>query len=246
LDHLIANDISCIVLDNDSRDGTTDILRSYERRGMIRYHHVPYRGYFDHVEQCRIKSEIAAVNGSDWFLHVDADEILESNRPREGLRQAITRIDSNGANAINFDEFVFVPTSESEHYEGTDYVATMKNYYFFEPWPVRLVRAWKPGSNTVDLVSTGGHSPKFDGILIADETLVLRHYIMLSMDHLIRKYRNRTYSRDEIDHRNWHGWRANVTADSIMIPSQEELCHRSEADPWDKTKPQSRHLFVKA
>lgn len=245
LDHLLQNQIDCIVIDNGSTDGTSQILRARESRGQIQYEFVPYRGHFDLIEQCNIKSQIAMRNHSDWFIHVDADEILCSDQPGESLREAIERIDKTGSNAINFDEFVFVPASETESHEGLDYVATMKHYYFFEPRPVRLVRAWKPGRRPVDLASEAGHRPRFDGIKIFEKNLALRHYIMLSKEHIIDKYTKRAYSHAEIHQKKWHDWRPYVTSDIIVVPKKEDLHIFVDGKGWDKSKPQYKHLFVK-
>jgi hypothetical protein len=73
----------------------------------------------------------------------DADEIREAPPPYSTLREGLEGADREGFNAVNFDEFVFLPTSEEESFEGTDYVASMEYYYFFEPRPLRQVKAWK-------------------------------------------------------------------------------------------------------
>ena len=62
---------------------------------------------------------------ADWFIHHDADEIMHSSRPGETLLEAIARIDREGYNAIDFDEFVFVHENDSVDYEGQNYYEKM-------------------------------------------------------------------------------------------------------------------------
>lgn len=60
-------------------------------------------------------------------------------------------------------------------------------YYSFAPGPLHLVRAWKRQPKA-DLVTTGGHQAQFRGRLISPLRLFLRHYLILSHEHMLRKY----------------------------------------------------------
>lgn len=63
-----------IAMDNLSVDGTTEILRSYEERGMLRYLHQSA----DDFEQGRWVTQMARLasteHAADWVINADADE----------------------------------------------------------------------------------------------------------------------------------------------------------------------------
>ena len=91
-----------------------------------------------------------------------------------------------GWNTINFDEFVFVPPMGEDTAERRDFYREMLHYYFFEPEPGRLMRAWK---NMPDILQVGGgHKLDGPGICRCPENFVLRHYPTLNLDHARQKY----------------------------------------------------------
>lgn len=244
LAHLRAQGVETCVIDNDSTDATAAIARSFLGRGVFRIDRLPYKGFFDLVEQLQCKERLAREIDADWFLHVDADEIREAPLRWRTLAEAIGAVDAQGSNAINFDEFVFLPTSDSDAFEGTDYVERMRYYYFFEPDTLRRINAWKRQTRPVDLTSSGGHRVQFEGRRIFPENFVLRHYIVLSRDHAIAKYgRERVYSRVEIEQRAWHGARPRFAPAMLSFPEKSLLKHLDRGC-WDKSDPWGRHRFM--
>jgi glycosyltransferase involved in cell wall biosynthesis len=244
LEHLIQQGVYVCLIDNDSTDGSLAIAEAFFGKGVIGIERLPYKGYFDLVEQLQCKERLSREVEADWFIHVDADEIREPHAPFATLRDGIIEVDRQGYNAINFDEFVFLPTSDAESFEGTDYVRMMKYYYFFMPNNLHRVNAWKSACGPVDLTSTGGHQVDFEGRMIYPENFVLRHYIGLSARHLINKYTSkRIYSRAEIDERRWHGARARFSEDKLRLSSIHSLKCISGLG-WDKSDPWLRHKFL--
>lgn len=244
LAHLHAQGIETCVIDNESTDATAAIARSFLGRGVVRIGRLPYDGFFDLVAQLQCKERLAQEIDADWFLHVDADEIREAPARWGTLAEAIAAVDRQGCNAINFDEFVFLPTSDAEAFEGTDYVERMRYYYFFEPDTLRRINAWKRQTQPVDLASSGGHRVQFDGRRIFPENFVLRHYIVLSREHAIAKYgRDRVYSNAEIEERGWHGARPRFDPALLKFPDKA-LLKRLDPGRWDKSDPWRRHSFM--
>jgi hypothetical protein len=241
LAHLEKQGLHFCVIDNGSTDDTVAIANRFWGRGLMRIVNVPYRGFYDWVSLLEAKSQLSTELGAHWYIHQDADEILESNVPRESLAQAIERVDREGFNAINFDEFTFIPTSEHDHYEGNDYVANMKHYYFFEPCKTRLVRAWR-AAGRVDLASSGGHFASTEDSRIYPQNFVLRHYIGLSMTYLRQKYSGRKFSPAEVSERGWHGWRAEFDRWNVRPPELSELNNVDHG--WDTTAPKLEHQFI--
>lgn len=246
LRHLAEQGVETCVIDNDSTDGSLDIVRQYLGRGVFRIERQPYRGHFDLVEQLRIKERLAAEIDADWFIHQDADEILEAPGTGSTLQGALTEIDRQGYNVANFEEFVFLPAQGDEPCEGGDYVAAMRRYYFFAPSSQRLQRAWKRQQGPVDLASLAGHVPVFDGKKGCPENFILRHYVVLGEAHLIRKYGSeRVYSRHEVEDLNWHRARARFDPTRARLPGRAAL-KNLDRDGWDRSDPKTAHLFLEA
>ncbi len=231
------------MIDNESTDASRRIAKGYLGHGVCRIETLPFIGYFDLVAQCRQQEQFAGEIDADWFIHHDADEIMQSPLGGSTLAESIVAVDAAGYNAINCDEFVFVPTSEDVHYENTDYVTGMRRYYFFEPIRMRLVRMWRR-QPVVSLIDTGGHDAVFRARCVHPIPFVLRHYIGLSANHLRNKYSRRVYSQREVSDRNWHGWRAEFSKWDVVLPSVDRLKLYCGDGQWDKSEPKTEHQFI--
>jgi glycosyltransferase involved in cell wall biosynthesis len=244
LEHLAAQGVETCLIDNGSTDATRDIAEAYRDRGVMRIVDHPYPGHYDWTGLLRLKEHLAVTIAADWLIHHDADEIREAPAPWRTLAEGFAAVDRAGYNAVNFDEFVFVPTREQDDFEGTDFVAAMQYYYFFEPRSLHHVKAWKNTGARVDLVSEAGHRVAFPGLRIAPQSFVLRHYIVLSRAHCLRKYRDqREYSRTEVEELRWHGWRAHMRDELIRLPAASEM-KRIGDGVWDRSDPARAHRFL--
>jgi glycosyltransferase involved in cell wall biosynthesis len=244
IEHLHHQGIEICLIDNGSTDNTLNIARSYVQKGIFQIESLPYHGCFELVKVLENEERLARKIKADWFIHHDADEIREAPAPLKSLSEGIRKADQEGYNAINFDEFVFLPTADDESFEGTDYVEKMRYYYFFEPGPLRRVNAWKNNDQAVDLVSSGGHSANFDGRKIYPQNFILRHYIVLSRAQAIAKYGSeRVYSREEVQ-RGWHGARTCFNSSRLQFPSKHQLKMLRYPSGWDKSAPVKIHSFL--
>ena len=244
LERLYQQGISTCIIDNNSTDNSLDIAKSFTNRGVIQIETLQFDGYFDLFKMLKYKEKLASEINANWFIHHDADEIREAPAKLGNLYQAIFAVDKQGYNAINFDEFVFIPTDDNERNEGKDFVKTMKHYYFFEPHPLRQIKAWKKTSSPINLVDSGGHQVAFANRKIFPENFILRHYIGLSLSYLNSKYSTRVHSEEEVE-RGWHGWRAKFSEYRLNLPATENLKLHFEDGKWDKTDPKTEHQFVK-
>jgi len=244
IEHLIAEGIKCVVIDNESDDNTLDICREYYPEHVIAIDSVPYPGYYDWKTILRRKDKFRQSIDSDWFIHHDADEIMHSSRPGETLLEAIARVDEEGYNAIDFDEFVFVHENDVVDYVGQNYYEKMRYYYRFDPAAgrPRLVRAYK-SSVRGEIAGTGGHAPRGPNIRIYPERMVLRHYICLGKAHAIKKYGYRKYSEGEL-RKGWHRNRMNVQHKRYSAPALRKL-HQLGDDlrRLDYSNPYSEHFW---
>jgi len=240
--HLAEQGIRFVLVDNESSDDTRAIAESFRHRGLLKVVTHPYPGYYDWTGILKMKEQIARELDADWYLHLDADEIPEPPERGESLVERLSRVDAAGFNAVNFDEFVFVPESETDHHEGGDYVASMFTYYFHQPRTMRLVRAWRRHA-AVDLATSGGHDATFPGRVVCPDNFVLRHYIALSMQHLRRKYSSeRVYSAAELA-RGWHRARSQLAGEPMHPPPRDALFDIRTDRGWNRSTPQPRHLF---
>ena len=213
---LVGQGVQVVVIDNESIDGTRRVCAEFSRDGVIAITSYPYRGYYPWKGLLEEKTRLRKQLDADWVIHQDADEILSSSRPGESLHEAIRRADGAGYNAVNFNEFVFIPESVEKSYERSDYLLAMKHYYFFEPWAPRLIRAFKNNLD-VDNVASAGHTLPLEAINLSPENLTLRHYIFLSVAHGRQKYLSRIYSMEELA-LGWHKSRVRIHNFSLVPP----------------------------
>jgi hypothetical protein len=87
--HLNAGVDFVLATDHDSRDGTTDVLQSYEERGVLRLFHE--RGEMrESVWRSQMARIAATEHGADWVINTDADEFW---MPRRGtLKEALQAV----------------------------------------------------------------------------------------------------------------------------------------------------------
>ena len=136
-----------------------------------------------------------------------------------------------------------MPTSAEGSFEGKDYVREMKYYYYFKKRNrIRRLNAWKKRKTRVNLRDRMGHAVKFEGRKILPEDFVMRHYIMLSLDHGVRKYCTRRFPRKALA-KGQHKERANLTPERIVLPPRESLKEYRNDGVWDRTDPQKKHFL---
>ena len=238
---MIEQGIDICVIDNDASPETKAIIERHRDRGIVHVEHFPYPGYFDWVGILALKERLARTLDADWVMLWDSDEIREAPAGFGSLREALFRVDREGYNAVNFSEFVFLPTDREQDFEGRDFVSGLPLYYFFEPRPNHRVTAWKKGPSGVDLQQSAGHAVSFKGIRIYPEPFALRHYLFLSWRHGVEKYVRREFSADELK-RGWSVERAQTTDKTLRLPSLDEVTRYDEDGQWNRTAPQTRHL----
>ena len=209
-----------------------------------RFEFIPHEtgGTFSLRKQLQEKEQLLKQIDSEWILHLDIDEVPHSRRRGESLIEAVNRLGSTGANVLNFDEFVFLPVDHD--YSGRAGVyQPMKFYYFHEPRPNRLNRIFKKELGFVTL-GTGGHTATGDGLHVAPESLVLRHYPFISQQHALEKYAHRTFDQAEVG-RGWHSNRIKIDPGSLEFPPRANLnrLSRPRSRTLGRANPRSSHYW---
>jgi len=232
LQHLIDNGIRYAILDNESDDGSADILKEPRfRTNLVDYRTFPYHGVYEWQAILETKQAMYEdlADTVDWLMHLDPDEYVHSYRPGEQLDDAIARIAATGADAINFDEFVFLPV-EADYIPDHAGVQPMRHYYHFSQGVPQKINAWR-ASLRPDKVKSGGH--KLHGIdyRLAEETLAMRHYMFTDQAHAYAKYTQRRFAEAELK-RGWHAARASAGRAAYRFPPPARL--KTLADPADR------------
>jgi glycosyltransferase involved in cell wall biosynthesis len=243
LRHLGRNGIDFVIIDNGSSDASAEI---YQRRefaaNLVDVQDLLFTGFFSLSEQLQRKMEIISELHTDWVVHLDADEVMHSYREGETLNEALSRLDAAGWNAVNFDEFVFLPI-EHDYVPDVPGHQPISHYYFFQPFSPRLLRAWKKAGG-FSLAEHGGHLLEGAGLRLAPEHLALRHYMVRSQDHAFAKYTTRIFAADDLA-RGWHGNRINQSAYSFRFPPASILRRLNAFGErnLDRSEPWSAHYW---
>ena len=242
--HLIEQGVLVAVIDNDSSDTTPAIVSSFSSRDVIHRSKIGFEGTYDLLRILETKAAVARQIGADWIIHHDADEILHSPVPGETLAEAALRAERGGANAINFHEFVFVPTAADQDFTGHDYVREMLHYYFFQPFYPRLMRMYRSGLSNL---AGAGHLVSGPDLKVHPQDFISRHYISLSLAALRRKYRHRPFLAENLA-RGWHRNRTGIDWDSVSLPASHSLNRLASWDSrdFDTSNPWPRHFWESA
>jgi len=107
--HLAQGVDEVIVTDNGSEDGTLEILRSYEARGVARIILEPTDDYSQGRWVTRMARMAADELGADWVINSDADEFWW---PREGTLRSIFEGVGESVGAVVGRRTNFVPRPE--------------------------------------------------------------------------------------------------------------------------------------
>ena len=242
IEHLWRNGVETYLIDNDSTDRTLESAERYRGRGLVGTERLPRDGYSRLRERCERKEVLALELDADWFVHLDADEIRLPPSPRQTLREAFEEVERQGCNAVDFQEFVFVPTRESPDHDHAGYPETMRWYYPFLPWSPHRLNAWKRQPARVDLAWSAGHQVRFPGLTMYPRPFPMRHYMYLSVAHAIRKYVPLRYDPQAVE-RGWHGKRVALRAEDIGLASAADLRVFGGDAVLDASQPRVEHVL---
>jgi len=242
LSHLSRNGIKYAVIDHGSTDGSLDLLAQPRfAKDLVGRWNLPYNGLFELARQIDKKEQCISELKPDWAIHQDADEVLHSRVEGESLCDAIARVDKSGANAINFDEFVFLPVDQP-YRPDCDGWQPLRWYYYYHPPKHKLIRARKEGCGLTMERGTG-HT-LYGDLHLAGEEFALRHYLFRDQQHAYSKYANRRFSAAEMKQA-WHldrhaQWRKRF---KFPDPSLLQVAEHASKQALDRTYPKVEHYW---
>lgn len=245
LEHLIEHKVEAYLIDNGSTDNTAEIAERYIGRGLLNIESIPrHDNTYSWQPILERKEQLARTLDADWFINLDPDEIRLPPGKGQSLVDAFGEVEARGFNAVNFQEFTFIPTREHPDHDHDDYMKTMRYYYPFAPSssPTR-VNAWRrPQTGDVRFAFSGGHAIERADLKIYPRNFVMKHYMFLSVGHAIEKYVDKIFDPKELD-RGWHRQRAQLRAASIRLPP-ERLLRRDDGAELVAVQPRSRHFLL--
>lgn len=211
--HLREQGVDIAFIDNESTDGSRDIIEGHIGGDVLNMKTLAFNGVFSLSDQLQAKAEVESELHHDWVMHVDADEIHHASNNGVRLVDLAKRAEAANCNAINFEEFVFVPEKNHDGTKDNSHLDILR-YYYFAPTFNRLLRLYRRGEG-LDNRAGAGHrlqgNPR-----IYPQTQVLRHYITLDQKHLLEKYIGRAFDPSELAKR-WHGNRIGLTEEMLDL-----------------------------
>jgi glycosyltransferase involved in cell wall biosynthesis len=244
---LIDEGLDVVLLDDGSTDGTRELAEQFLGKGLIEIRTRPDQGVYDWTSVLKWKRKTGSEFHHRWLVHVDADEWLQHPQEGKTLYDLIAEADLSGANAIDFEEFTFIPKPELQ--EGDDPRKTFCSYYWHRPIGFGYLRAWKKrvGLNNVKSGGHGLHGPFLwarGGIKLHKTKGLLRHYPILGVNHLTEKYGQRVFAQRDLD-RGWHSDRLNLSDWNLSVFENEHVFTLAQATDRNfvRSNPVNKHFW---
>ena len=176
-----------LATDHRSVDGTTEILRRYERDGVLRL----WREDGETLEQAAWVTRMARIaateHGADWVVNCDADEFWW---PRHGTIHEILAAVSPRYGAVRGMWRHFVPrTAEDGPFQERMIVRRRPSSDFADPYHAQMKVAHRGCADVV--VSKGNHDAEGTGLRLIREWFPFEvlHFPIRTAAQLERKYR---------------------------------------------------------
>jgi len=189
IEHLLSQGLELVVLDGGSTDGTYEKCKKFAERGLIKLEIFKTKT-FDHHEGLirRAVYDMALALKPDWIIRIDADEFLESGINGMTLKDAITQVDAEGYNLIQFNWFDFCMTDD----DNEDAKSVKEKFPYYTYSSDFKYSAWK-FSLGID-VEWSPHLPVFPEEItykIYPKKFPIRHYPYRSKEQVEKKIKGK-------------------------------------------------------
>jgi glycosyltransferase involved in cell wall biosynthesis len=225
LQYLVDDGIGVYVIDNWSTDGTLELVRHFEGRGLLGVERFPRAGAPSTYDLRAILGrveELALLLQDDWIVLHDADERRRGPWPDVGLRDSLYHVDRAGFTCVDHVTLNFWATDNG--YDGTQDVERYFSCFEFSDHPGHFQqrRAWKNLGEGVSLAPTAGHDVSFYGRHVYPFKFLLKHYPVRSQRHGERKVLQQRISRWNAEERAL-GWHAQYDHMDTFVRAAAEL-----------------------
>lgn len=242
LDHMIDLGVDLHVFCDRSPPSVVAEVEARLGHGVVAVESVCDGDCFCLGAQLRRVEWLASASSYDWYIRADIDEFRMTGHANESLPMLAARAESAGFNAIQFLEYVFIPTEQEPDHDHAQFLKTMRRYYLYAPPGLVFRSMWKYQPCLVDLESSGGRDVTFPGIRTFPEALPMCHYPFLSAEHVREKYQLREYPEFEAV-RGWHTLGMSLQKCEWSLPDPQDLHLYDPALPgwFDASSPRSSH-----
>lgn len=232
--------LDVIYLDDGSSDETVDLVMDHLGGPVVAVYASERSDDFSMVRVLEAKEAVMRQLPHRWAMHSDMDE-YRLGVGGGSLMEASMVAERMGANALNFQEYTFIPVAEDPDHDHERYRATMRWYYPFSPRPRHRMNAFIPSElPDFDLVSEAGHRVRSAYLQPYPVDLVMEHYPFLSLDHFIESYVGRVFGIDDLD-RGWHGNRRELGVPEL--PPADRL-RDLRIDGYQADPSETQHLWT--
>jgi hypothetical protein len=180
-----------VASDHRSTDGTTDILREYERAGHLRLIRRDEAGFAQSTWVTEMARIAAVDHGADWVVNSDADEFWW---PRSGSLREVLAAVSPGFGAVRgiWRNFVLRPESVGPFYERMT-IRRRPSPDLADPYAAHVKVAHRADPNV--LVVQGNHDARGSHLRLLREwfPFEILHFPIRTRAQLERKYRSGVY-----------------------------------------------------
>jgi glycosyltransferase involved in cell wall biosynthesis len=237
LSDYIRQGIQVYFIDHHSTDRTLHIAKTFLGKGVQHVEIFPEEcGYSSDLKDVyawryilKRKEELHSILKADWYMHMDADAIVESPWENISLLEGVRLVDTLGYNCINFELFNFRPIIP-------EYKNSIKPQDFFEYWePADVfdelqIKCWKNTSQEIDLATSGGHDVQFEGKKVFPVKFIMRHYPIRSRAHGMKKvFSDRIPRFDTCEkHIGWHRQYNRYLGEKDMTSDKTDLLKYDE------------------
>jgi hypothetical protein len=242
---LLAQGLDVFVVDDASTDGTVEILEALARstprlsldkdtrKGCVHFQHVELLALLDQ------RAQRAAMEGYEWMMFLDVDEIRCSVWPDRTLAESFAHVESLGYNAVDFTVADF-RYAKGQQMTSEPYESQMPWFEFgLRPGHFMQIKAWRhvPGMKAT-LAPKRGHEVFFEGRRVFPLKFLMKHYPLRGPEHARKKLYQDRFPRYEPaqvakgSHIQYNAYR----------DKEPEGWNPAELLTWDE-RSHSRHLF---
>ncbi|MCG2784164.1 MAG: glycosyltransferase family 2 protein [Anaerolineae bacterium] len=178
-----------VAMDNHSVDGTTDILREYEKAGKLQYIYEPSDDYLQDVWVTNLARQAFSRHQADWVINGDADEFFIS---QNGTLKDVLKTISPAIGMITVKRHDMVPMARPE--AESPPVEMIYRKQFSNEWvlgnPIvdKIIHRGTPDIQ----IARGGHAvaSKFIKQQVPCSDIITFHYPIRSVEQFTKKVRN--------------------------------------------------------